>query len=333
MRLLVLGGTVFLGAAVVRSALASGHEVVCLTRGENGAVPDGAAWVRGDRDAPDGLAAVRDEAWDAVVDVSRAPGQVRRAVRELRADHYVFVSTGSVYADTATPGLAEDGPLLPALRGEAMVDMSEYGPAKVACEEAVLAVAGERATLVRAGLIGGDGDDSGRSGYWPWRMAHPAGDDGRVLVPHAPGLPVQLVDVADLADWTEHCALERVVGAYNAVGDPVPFAAALEAAQEAAGVRRELVARDTAWLLAHDVAPWVGPDSLPLWLEDPDWSGFPARSNAAALAQGLVLRPLVETLRAALAHHERAGVPPRSGLGDERELALLGAAAPPSSSG
>ncbi len=323
----MLGGSAFLGRAVVAVALAAGHDVVCLTRGRSGDVPHGARWVRGDRDADDGLAGVREESWDAVVDVATAPGQVRRSVRELRAAHYVFVSTGSVYADTATPGLTEDGPLLPRLDGDAMTSMQEYGPAKVACEELVLEACGrDAATIVRAGLIGGDGDASGRSGYWPWRFAHPSGVDGRVLVPLAPDLLVQLVDVRDLARWIVHVAEHRTGGVFNAVGDPVPFATALAAASEAAGVgvaERTLVARDADWLRAHDVAPWAGPGSLPLWLDDPDWTGFPARSNAAATAAGLVLRPLAETFRAALAFHAARGEAPASGLTDERERELL----------
>ncbi|PWD50771.1 oxidoreductase [Serinibacter arcticus] len=330
MRLLVLGGSVFLGRAVVAAALREGHEVVCLTRGESGEVPDGAAWVRGDRTHPDGLAEVREAAWDAVVDVSLSPGQVRRSVAELSGvGHYVLVSSGSVYADTASPGLAEDGPLLPPLDGDDMADTSEYGPAKVACEEAVAAAFPGRATIVRAGLIGGDGDVSGRSGWWPWRMAHPADEGGRVLVPVEPDLPVQLIDVEDLAAWIVHCARERVAGAYNAVGDPVPLATVLEAAQEAAGVQRELVGVDGAWLLAHGVAPWSGPGSVPLWLDDPEWFGFTARSNAAAREEGLTLRPLVETLRAALEFHEGSGGVPRSGLSDARERELLALAATP----
>lgn len=327
MRLLVLGGSVFLGRAVVTAALAAGHDVVCLTRGTSGDVPDGARWVRGDRDTADGLAAVRGASWDAVVDVSMAPGQVRRSAGELRAGHYAFVSTGSVYADTATPGLTENGPLLPPLDGDAMTSTSEYGPAKVACERLVLDAFGrEAATIVRAGLIGGDGDASGRSGYWPWRFAHPSGTDGDVLVPLATRLTVQLVDVRDLAAWIVHVVEHRVGGVFNAVGDAVPFVDALDAAREASGVsaaERTLVPRDSDWLRTHDVAPWAGPGSLPLWLDDPDWTGFPARSNAAATAAGLVVRPLADTFRAALAFHDARGEAPASGLSDERERELL----------
>jgi 2'-hydroxyisoflavone reductase len=255
------------------------------------------------------------------------PGQARRSLRDLRTRHYAFVSTVSVYADTTTPGLTEEGPLLPPLDSDAMTSTSEYGPAKVACERLVLDAFGrEAATIVRAGLIGGDGDTSGRSGYWPWRFAHPSGADGCVLVPPAEGLTVQLIDVRDLAARIVHVVEHRVGGVFNAVGDAVPFADALDAARDASGVgasERTLVTRDGDWLRANDVAPWAGPGSLPLWLDDPDRAGFPARSNAAATAAGLTLRPLADTFRAALAYHDARGEAPASGLSDERERELL----------
>ncbi|TNU72839.1 NAD-dependent epimerase/dehydratase family protein [Miniimonas arenae] len=340
MRLLVLGGSVFVSAAVVRHALAAGHDVTAVTRGLHGTVPDGVTHVRADRTAPDGLASVAGEAWDAVVDVSSQPGQVRSAVAQLATDgaHYLYVSSGSAYADTATPGLTEDGPLLPALAGDALESMADYGGAKVACERAVLDGA-SRATVVRPGLIGGAGDTSGRSGYWPWRFAHPSGP--AVLVPDAPDLLVQLIDVEDLAAWIVHLLDSGRTGVFNAVGHATPFPAALSAAHEAAlavgggeqagapdcggGQPGEptLVAVDGPWLAAHEVAPWAGPRSMPLWLDDPEWAGFGARSNVAALAAGLRLRPLAETFAATLRWHETVGGVPTSGLSDEDERELL----------
>lgn len=118
MDLLILGGTAFLGRAVAAAALAQGHQVTCASRGSAPIAP-GATLVRLDRDT-DGLAAVSDHRWDAVVDVSRQPGQVRAAVRELDTAHRVFVSTGNVYADHATPGTSEDAPLLPASTGDVL---------------------------------------------------------------------------------------------------------------------------------------------------------------------------------------------------------------------
>ena len=160
-----------LGRAVAERAVADGHDVTCLARGVAGSVPDGVRWVRGDRDADDGLDGVLDgPRWDAVLDVSRQPGQVRRAVAALEpvADRFVFVSTGNVYAVHSGLATDESVPLLPPLDGDVMEDMSTYGQAKVACEAAVLDGFGPERTLVaRAGLIGGPGDWSGRSGWWP----------------------------------------------------------------------------------------------------------------------------------------------------------------------
>jgi 2'-hydroxyisoflavone reductase len=191
MRLLVLGGTAWLGRAVVTAALRAGDEVTCLARGSSGSVPPGARLVVADRSsgpsAYDGL----EGRFDAVVDVARHPGHVRGAAAALagRCDRYLFVSTGSVYADTTRAGTRVDAELLSPLAGDEMASVEEYGHAKVSCEEAALERFGaSRVLIARAGLIGGPGDTSGRTTYWPWRFAHPATDDGRVLVPDVAGL-------------------------------------------------------------------------------------------------------------------------------------------------
>jgi nucleoside-diphosphate-sugar epimerase len=330
MKLLVLGGTAFLGREVARRALAAGHEVTCAARGNAGAAPDGAAFVTLDRDAPDGLAALGEDAWDAVIDVSRQPGQVRRAVTALRDRvlHAVFVSTGNVYADTTTRRLSESGALLDPLETDVMTGMEDYGRAKVACEQAVLQAFGpRRATIARSGLIGGPGDVTGRTGYWPWRMAHPSTSDGRVLVPDAFDDPVQVIDVTDLADWLVHCAAERVSGVFNAVGDPLTFGDMLQISQGASGVERQLVAAAPGWLREHGVEPWMGARSLPLWIGDPAWLGFSDRDNTVAKHAGLRLRPYPELFGRALEYERaRPSTTPRAcGLTDEDERELLAA--------
>jgi nucleoside-diphosphate-sugar epimerase len=334
MKLLVLGGTAFLGREVVRRALAAGHEVTSAARGNSGPPPEGATFITLDRDAPDGLDALGEDAWDAVIDVSRQPGQVRRAVAALRDRvlHAVFVSTGNVYADTVTRRLSESGTLLEPLETDVMTDMEDYGRAKVACEQAVLEAFGPgRATIARSGLIGGPGDLTGRAGYWPWRMAHPSTEDGRVLVPDAFHDPVRVIDVTDLADWLVHCAAERVSGVFNAVGDPLRFGDMLQLAQEVSGVERRLVAAAPGWLTEHGVQPWMGPRSLPLWIGDPDWLGFSDRDNTVAKDAGLRLRPYRELFRRALENERaRPDTTPRAcGLTDEDERALLAALTPP----
>lgn len=322
MRILVLGGTAWVGGALAAEAVRRGHEVACLARG-SAPVPDGARLIRADRDRPDAYehAAGR---WDAVVDVARDPAHVRGAVAALDAERYVLVSTGNVYADAATRGLDEDAALLdpsaaPADPGEA------YGIGKVRCEQAVLAAFGGRALIARAGLVGGPGDASGRTGYWPWRFAHPSGPDDAVLVPDAAGRSAQVIDVRDLTGWLLDCAARGTGGVLNAVGPAVPFEEHLAAARDAAG-RGRAVAAPEAWLAEQGVQEWAGPRSLPLWLADPGWQGFAARDGSRALAAGLRPRPLRETLGDALAWEEQQPEHPHgAGLSDEDERALLAA--------
>lgn len=328
MKLLVLGGTAFLGREVARAGLAAGHDVTCVARGESGEVADGARLVRADRSGP-GLGGVDNERWDAVVDVARDPGQVARAVAALRGrvGHWGFVSTGNVYADHSLPGADEATPLLAPLEsgGDAP---DEYGAKKVACERHVLGGIGADQVLVaRAGLLGGPGDTSGRTGWYPWRFAHPA-SPGEVLVPDALGDPAQVLDVRDLAAWLVRCGEAGTSGVVDAVGPTTTLGGVFDAAREAAGAPDvAVVAADAAWLAEQGVEPWMGPRSLPLWLPFPEYAGFAARAGDAARGLGLTTRPLVETLRDTLAWEEaRSAVEPRrTGLDDADERALLAA--------
>lgn len=325
MRVLVLGGTAFLGRSIAVAARDAGHHVTCLARGVSGSVPAGVTWVRADRTEPGAHDAVTGS-WDAVVDVARQPGQVRRSLDALAdsTGHWVFVSTGSVYADTATAGLTEEAALLDPVTDDEVGD-ERYGAGKVACEQAVLAATGEeRALLARAGLIGGPGDWSFRTGYWPWRFAHP-GSGGRVLVPDVPDHPVQIVDVRDLAAWLVRCAEDRLAGAVNAVGPTMRLDDVLRSSREAAGSNASLIPASPEALRDAGVGFWSGPRSLPLWIDDPDWAGFTARSGDAARAAGLTTRPLAETLvDTLLAERGRPDHAPReAGLTDAEHDDLL----------
>ncbi|MDQ1206452.1 NAD-dependent epimerase/dehydratase family protein [Microbacterium sp. SORGH_AS_0862] len=318
MKLLVLGGTAWLGRTTAASAISAGHDVTCATRGTD--VPDGARHVRVDRDDPDGLAPLADTRWDAVIDVSRQPGQVRRATRGLRAHRYVFVSTCNVYASQAEIGADESATLLDPLDVDVMTDPEDYGRAKVACEDAVREVFGtDRSAIVRPGLIGGPGDPTGRSTYWPRRFAAPSNPDGVVLAPDAPGLPTALIDVRDLAAWLVRLAEGAGSGAFNAQGEPHPLPEHLEAAKAAAGHRGEVVTAAEDWLAAQGVNEWSGPRSLPLWLRDETWYGMNARSTARAVGAGLDRRPLESTLADVLGGAVVSG----AGLTDEEERELL----------
>jgi 2'-hydroxyisoflavone reductase len=326
--MLILGGTGWLGGEIAGTAVRQGHDVTCLARGTSGSVPAGAAFVRADRDDPSGLAPAVDGHWDAVLDVSRQPGQVRRAVAALQpvSDRFVFVSSGSVYADHATPKQDEDGPLLPALEGDVMESMQTYGEAKVASEQHVrMGFGPERSLIARVGLIAGPGDVSDRTGYWPLRFARPAGADGSVLIPDST-TPVQLIDVRDLARWLVESATARTSGTFDVTGPPTPLDEVLRAARAVAGHTGPVVSVGSPWLVEHGVDTWMGPRSLPLWLaDDPDWAGFGDRDGARARAAGLRTRPLEQTLADTLAWElTRAPDRPRNaGLTVAEEQTLL----------
>jgi 2'-hydroxyisoflavone reductase len=320
--MLVLGGTAWLGRTVALEALRRGHDVTCLARGSS-EPPPGATFVTADRDLDDGLAAVAGEAWDAVVDVTRHPGHARRAVRDLAARHRVLVSTGNVYARFDALEQPEDSALRDPLDGDLMTDMEDYGEAKVACENAVRDAA-STVTIVRSGLIGGPGDWSGRTGYWPWRFAHPVGE--RVVVPDELDFPCAIVDVRDLAAWLVTVAERRLDGTFNATGPTAPLAEVLAVAAHVAGSTAEPLPVGRDLLAELGVGAWMGPASLPLWIDDPDWRGFATMDTSRSRAAGLVTRPLEETLRDTLAFEETRTVPRRAGLSDDDERRVQEAA-------
>ncbi|HEX8496800.1 MAG TPA: NAD-dependent epimerase/dehydratase family protein [Actinomycetales bacterium] len=325
-RVLVLGGTAWLGREITTVALARGHEVTCLARGEAGDVAAGAQLVRADRAAPDAYDQVREQDWDEVVDVSWQPGMVRSAVGALagRAGHWTYVSSCSVYADHSLAMADESSPLLPALpadRDEA--DRDVYGEAKVACEEAVVEELGERALLVRAGLIGGPGDLSDRFGYWVGRYAV-AGPDP-VLAPDAPQQPTQTIDARDLAAWVVMAGEAGRSGPVNAVGEQRTLAEVLDAARGVAGSTGPTVRADPKWLQDNEVDGWAGPRSLPLWTPWPEFTAIGARSDRRSVELGLQRRPLESTLVDTLTHERRLGLDRerKAGLSRTDELELL----------
>jgi nucleoside-diphosphate-sugar epimerase len=320
MEILVLGGTAFLSRAGAEQARDRGHAVTCLARGTT-PTPDGVGFVAGDRDQEDALSPVADRRWDAVVDIASQPGRVRRAVRELTTAHWVYVSSVNAYRAFDSPDINETTPLHDPLEGDVMESMEQYGAAKVACEEAIRG-SGTTATVVRAGLIGGYGDWSGRSGYYPWRFANPTGPD--VLVPDDPEFRCALIDVADMAAWIVHAAEQRIDGAFNATGPAITLGEVLAAARRAAGPGAPPARPVPADVLAEaGVSAWMGPASLPLWIDDPAERFFATMDTSKARAAGLTTRPLDETLAAALAYERvRGDVPRQTGLSDEEEMAL-----------
>lgn len=300
MRLLVLGGTAFLGRAIARAALDSGHHVTCAARGVTGRPPEGGHLIHVDRNVPDAYAAVGGE-FDAVVDVSNRPSHVRAALSALadRVEHWIYVSSISVYSDTATPGQrASTAPTVAAAPPE--VDdpeadgYAQYRPCKMACEEAVReAVAETRALICRPGMIAGAGDVTGRFTYWVARLSL----GGEVLAPGGPDDAVQWVDVRDLAEWLVRVAASRTSGLFDGIGLPVPRTEFLAGVADGVGGRPDYTYVSHDFLTARGVNLWGGPRSLPYWFPLPEYAGILSRDTTDTLAAGLTLRPLADTAR------------------------------------
>lgn len=312
---LILGGTGWLSGRIARRWADAGVQVTCFARGERPA-PDGTALVRGDRDDP-GTYDELDRNWDEVVDISSRADHVQAAVGALghRAGHWTYVSSVSVYADADVDGADETARLEEPAAGD---DEYDYAAQKVAAEAAVRAL-GDRVHIIRPGLIVGPGDPSDRFGYWAAAFAR-AGSEP-VLVPDATGRSVQVIDVDDLAGFAANADL---VGIRNAIGDPHPFDEVLGLFRAAAGhTGRTVVAADD-WLESHDVQPWMGERSLPLWLPR-ELSGFMARSNAAYASAGGTRTPLEAIVGRVLDDERARGLdrPRRAGLAREDEEALL----------
>jgi nucleoside-diphosphate-sugar epimerase len=319
MRILVLGGSVFLSEAVAADAVARGHDVTCVTRGLSGDVPDGARHVVWDRaaDVPTELAS---QDFDAVVDVSRTPSHVRSAVAAWPGAHWVFVSTINVYADNATPDPGTDGPLVDAIDDDR--DLREepeaYGPMKVSCENAVIEGA-DRSMVVRPGLIVGPGDPTGRYGYWPERLA----DGGRVLAPASPDDRVQFIDVRDLAEWIVRSVENGTTGVFDGIGPATPAGDVLAETAAGVGADPELVWTGQEFLTDQEVEPWMGDGALPLWLPRPEYDGMITHRFDPSEAAGLTVRPFADTARDTLAWLRANPDAPRTGMSREREAELI----------
>jgi len=313
LRLLVLGGTGFLGRHVVEAALAAGHDVTLFNRGRTNPelFPD-VERIVGDRDGD--LAALRERRWDAAIDVpARVPRHVRRSTEALAGvGHYTFVSSVSVYRDFSRPGIDESAPLReyePSMGDE---DMETYGPRKAECERIVAEAFPGRSLIVRPGLIVGPWDPTDRFTYWPVRLAR----GGEILAPGPPERVVQFVDARDLAPWIVRLVDEGRAGVFNATNEGVSMGELLS------GGRVTWVT--DAFLLEQGVGQWM---ELPLWLADPEWIGMHHVDVSRAVAAGLSFRPLAETVRdtAAWAATREDGHEPEAGLAPERERELLDA--------
>lgn len=328
MKLLVLGGTIFLGRHLVEAALAHGHEVTLFNRGRsNPELFSGVEKLRGDRDG--GLDALRNRAWDAVIDTCGYVPRVVRASAELLADsvgHYTFLSSISVYADFRTRGMDETAPM-GTLDDPAVEEVTgaTYGPLKALCEQAVEEAMTGRALNIRPRLIVGPHDPSERFTYWVRRIAR----GGEVLAPGPPEGAVQFIDARDLAEWTLNMIESRQAGVYNATGPgyTLTMGRLLEACREVIGSDARLIWVNGRFLLECGVKPW---SDLPVWVpqDDPAYAGFASINCSKAIQSGLAFRPVEETVRDTLAWATAHPASSKSGpalpaLTPEREAELL----------
>jgi 2'-hydroxyisoflavone reductase len=317
MKLLVLGGTQFVGRHIVEAALARGHAVTLFHRGKTnpGLFPK-AQEILGDRDG--GLDALRDGTWDAVLDVNGyLPRLVRDSVSALStsAGHYVYISTLSVMADHGASGQDENSPRA-SFAGITTEEITgeTYGPLKAACEAEVEKGAPGRHAILRPGFIVGPWDHTGRFNYWLRR----ASEGGTMLAPGDPTAPVQFVDARDLAAFVLLVAEKRKPGTYHSVGprEPLIWRDLFEEVRRATGADTRVVWVPEDFLESHKIQP----GELPMRFRGSD--GLARTSSAKAIAEGLTFRPVSHTIRDTLSWdslHGRRDV----GLSPARERELL----------
>lgn len=325
MKILILGGTQFVGRHLADAALARGHELTLFNRGTKsaGLFPN-AEHLTGDRDG-EGLEILRGRTWDAVLDTCGYLPRIVKQSAALLAEtvfRYLFISTISVYAEFRTPNQDETAPLGVLADSSTEEQTGEtYGPLKVLCEQAVEGAFPGRALIIRPGFIVGPYDPTDRFTYWVRRVA--AGGD--VLAPGTPGQPLQVIDARDLADWTLSLVEREETGVYNATGPDyaLTLGEVLETTQKVSGSDARLTWVPDAFLKANNAESF---SLLPFYLlKSPDTDGLMAASIEKAVGQGLAFRPLAETVADTLAWDKSrpADVPLKVGMTRERERELL----------
>jgi 2'-hydroxyisoflavone reductase len=327
MRILILGGTVFLGYHLVQSAARAGHEVTIFSRGKTNPerLPE-VEKLKGDRDG--NLTSLAGRRWDAVIDTSGyVPRIVRESVNLLKeaTDHYTFISSISAYRDFLQPR-NDESYALQELEDPSTEDVGKaYGGLKVLCEQEVEAGMPGRVLLIRPGLIVGPQDPTDRFTYWPVRI----NKGGAVLAPGNPDDPVQFIDARDLADWTIRMVEARKTGVYNATG-PVhrlTMKEMLESCKMATESDAEFTWLSNRFLLQKEAGPWI---ELPLWLpgegEMANFAFMLSVNIDKAIRAGLTCRPLAETILDTLAWdtaREDSGLTRKAGMNAEKEVRLL----------
>ena len=324
MKILILGGTRFLGRHLVEAALARAHTITLFNRGQSnpGLFPQ-VETITGERETSLGLLSGR--AWDAVIDTcGYVPRIVRLSAQALKdsVESYVFISSISVYADNSKIGINESD-LAGRLEDTSIEEITgeTYGPLKALCEETVQAALPGRALIIRPGLIVGPHDPTDRFTYWPVRVAR----GGPLLAPEKPGVPVQIIDVRDLSEFILKLVEVKAAGTYNATGPDYELGLGnlLEACKTVSSSDALFKWAPVNFLAANKVEPW---SDLPVWIPDtPDQAGFSRVDVSKAIAAGLTFRPLQATIRDTLAWAQTRPAEHawRAGLSPQREQELL----------
>jgi 2'-hydroxyisoflavone reductase len=333
-RILILGGTGFIGPWQIRDAVARGHDVTLFNRGTRPAnLPPEVEHLRGDRAGH--LAALHGHDWDVVIDNPvMLPSWVRTIapVLEDHIAHYIFISTVSVYADLSASSIDERAPTVPYTDGDPFAVTMEmfransaamYAPLKAVAEQEAERCFPGRTTIIRPGLIVGPGDPTDRFTYWPVRIAR----GSEVLAPGTPRDPVQVIDVRDLAAFVVGAAQQNATGVFNVTGRPMSIGSMLETMCPLARRRVTLTFVDAEFLEAHGVHPW---SDMPVWFPPRGEMGGVGRvSIKRALAAGLALRPIAETARDTFKWFQSLpadrNVSLKAGISPDREAEVLDA--------
>jgi 2'-hydroxyisoflavone reductase len=334
LHLLILGGTGFIGTHQVSYALSRGHKVTLFNRGTQSAMwPAEVEVLTGDRETGD-YASLGGRSFDACIDnKSSVPHWVRDAGNALanRIKHYLLVSTVSVYASDAIPGHDEtaarqtysEGDAYAVSAAQLRANMSIYGAMKALCEDEVLARYPDCATILRAGLIVGPGDETDRFTYWPARVAR----GGKVLCPPAND-PLMFIDVRDVAEWSIRLAEERAFGTFNTIGPDKVLTVAhlLQTIVAIANPSAQCIYATREFLAENNVSNWT---DLPVWIDGRgETAGFHYRSNQRAVTAGLSFRPLARTVSDTLAwwnsQPKERCEKMLTGISSEREQFVLG---------
>ena len=303
LKLLILGGTGFLGPQFVEAATQRGHVVTLFNRGKtNPGLFPSLEKLQGDRNVKEALKVFEGRKWDAVVDTSGyVPKQVRDACSILAPNigHYVFISTCSVYKDNSKIGIDETAQVATIDNPQTdKVTDATYGPLKALCEKAAEEAMPGRVSNVRPGLIVGPGDPSDRFTYWPVRVAR----GGKVLAPHAPDERIQLIDVRDLGEWLVRLCETRSAGVFNALGPspdhPLTMGTMLNACKTVSKSDAQFIWADESFLEQQKVSAW---GDMPAWAPNRgETAGFASIRNDRAVKAGLTLRSIEDTAKATL---------------------------------